>query len=112
MLAALCAPALTAGRSLPRRRLSGAMGARAFAKPGDRLPDATLLEGQPDFGKAKEVSLLSIFAGKKGVLFGVPGAFTPGCSKARPWPPWAPAWHPHSGGRRPTCPPLWRRRKS
>lgn len=28
-----------------------------------------------------QVSVKELFAGTKGVLFGVPGAFTPGCSK-------------------------------
>ena len=46
-------------------------------------------EGDP---KTK-VNVKDLFAGKKGVLFAVPGAFTPGCSKVRnnfvpvvPWP--------------------------
>lgn len=43
---------------------------------GDKIPDVTVFEDNP--GGAVELSKL--FAGKKGVLFGVPGAFTPGCS--------------------------------
>jgi len=43
---------------------------------GDKLPEVTLFEDTP--GGA--VSLPTLFSGKKGVLFGVPGAFTPGCS--------------------------------
>ncbi|KAF5831843.1 peroxiredoxin type II [Dunaliella salina] len=46
-------------------------------KVGDKLPDVTLYEGNPGNG----VKLHSVFAGKKGVLLAVPGAFTPGCSK-------------------------------
>jgi len=46
-------------------------------KVGDKLPAVTLFEGTPD-GK---VDLAELFAGKRGVIFGVPGAFTPGCSK-------------------------------
>lgn len=40
----------------------------------------TVFEGEP----GNEVNLAELFKGKKGVLFGVPGAFTPGCSKVRP----------------------------
>jgi peroxiredoxin 5 len=39
--------------------------------------DITLFEDSP----AKKVTTGDLFAGKKVILFGVPGAFTPGCSK-------------------------------
>ena len=48
-----------------------------FAQQGTPLPEIELQEGAPD----KNVKLTDIFKGKKGILFGVPGAFTPGCSK-------------------------------
>ena len=38
-----------------------------------------VFEGKP----GNKVNLAELFKGKKGVLFGVPGAFTPGCSKVR-----------------------------
>jgi len=44
---------------------------------GDKVPNVTLFEDSPG-GK---VELGSLCAGKKVVVFGVPGAFTPGCSK-------------------------------
>eukprot|EP00092_Neocalanus_flemingeri_P024455 GFUD01026519.1.p1 GENE.GFUD01026519.1~~GFUD01026519.1.p1 ORF type:complete len:158 (+),score=41.91 GFUD01026519.1:85-558(+) len=44
---------------------------------GDQVPSVTLFEDSPG-GK---VELASLCAGKKVVIFGVPGAFTPGCSK-------------------------------
>ncbi|XP_013386184.1 peroxiredoxin-5, mitochondrial-like [Lingula anatina] len=46
-------------------------------KEGDRLPNIEVLEKTPN----TKVNLGDLFKGKKGVLFGVPGAFTPGCSK-------------------------------
>lgn len=46
-------------------------------KVGDKLPSVQVMEGTPN-GK---VNIAELFAGKKGVLFAVPGAFTPGCSK-------------------------------
>ncbi|KAK9827823.1 hypothetical protein WJX74_004080 [Apatococcus lobatus] len=46
-------------------------------KVGDPLPDATLFEGDPE----TKVSIKQLFGNKKGVLFAVPGAFTPGCTK-------------------------------
>ena len=35
------------------------------------------------YPRPRQVSVRSLFAGKRGILFAVPGAFTPGCSKAR-----------------------------
>lgn len=48
-----------------------------YEQAGDALPDVTLNEKDFDH----KVSITDIFKGKKGVLFGVPGAFTPLCSK-------------------------------
>ncbi len=47
-------------------------------KIGDTLPDAKvfIFETGP-----KEVSIKEIIAGKKTILFGLPGAFTPTCSQ-------------------------------
>lgn len=49
-------------------------------KVGDRIPEATLYTMGED-GPAP-VSTRELFAGKKVVLFAVPGAFTPACSNA------------------------------
>ncbi|XP_036114225.1 peroxiredoxin-5, mitochondrial isoform X1 [Molossus molossus] len=63
--------------------LSRARGFRSAAvamapiKVGDAIPSVVVFEGQP----GNKVNLAELFKGKKGVLFGVPGAFTPGCSK-------------------------------
>lgn len=45
---------------------------------GEKLPEATLKTMTAD--GAKDMSVSEIFDGKKVVLFGVPGAFTPTCS--------------------------------
>ena len=47
---------------------------------GERLPDATLhvMKG----GRPKATTTGDLFAGKRVVLFAVPGAFTPTCSQA------------------------------
>eukprot|EP00451_Oxyrrhis_marina_P015436 CAMPEP_0204322392 /NCGR_PEP_ID=MMETSP0469-20131031/8661_1 /ASSEMBLY_ACC=CAM_ASM_000384 /TAXON_ID=2969 /ORGANISM="Oxyrrhis marina" /LENGTH=163 /DNA_ID=CAMNT_0051303733 /DNA_START=54 /DNA_END=545 /DNA_ORIENTATION=+ len=47
-------------------------------KVGDSLPSAMMHDGSP----GTKVDLKEIFAGKKGVLFGVPGAYTPTCTSA------------------------------
>lgn len=44
---------------------------------GDQIPSAELFEDSP----ANKVNTCELTAGKKVVVFGVPGAFTPGCSK-------------------------------
>ncbi|VVD03313.1 peroxiredoxin-5, mitochondrial [Leptidea sinapis] len=46
-------------------------------KVGDRLPAGELFEDSP----ANKVNICDLAAGKKIILFAVPGAFTPGCSK-------------------------------
>ena len=47
---------------------------------GDKLPSVTLKTFGGD--GPEEISTDDIFAGKKVVLFALPGAFTPGCSAA------------------------------
>uniref|UniRef100_A0A8C0D3U1 thioredoxin-dependent peroxiredoxin n=1 Tax=Balaenoptera musculus TaxID=9771 RepID=A0A8C0D3U1_BALMU len=65
--------------------LGGVRGFRSAAvgmapiKVGDAIPSVVVFEGKP----GNKVNLAELFKGKKGVLFGVPGAFTPGCSKVR-----------------------------
>ncbi|XP_061660020.1 peroxiredoxin-5, mitochondrial [Syngnathoides biaculeatus] len=46
-------------------------------KVGDALPAVEVHEGKPE----TKVAMNELFKGKKGILFAVPGAFTPGCSK-------------------------------
>lgn len=43
---------------------------------GDKVPTVDLFEGDP----GTKVNTADLFASKKVVVFGVPGAFTPGCS--------------------------------
>ena len=49
----------------------------AALKVGDRLPEATFWTQVPP----KTVTTAELFAGKRAILFAVPGAFTPTCSK-------------------------------
>lgn len=65
-----------------RRPLASRAAVRAVVKAGDKLPDVTLFEGQPEYAKAEEVKLGELTSGKTAVIFAVPGAFTPGCSKS------------------------------
>ncbi|CAB9508236.1 Peroxiredoxin-5, mitochondrial [Seminavis robusta] len=51
-------------------------------KVGDKLPSVKLMELKSPEGKPKVVNLSDLIAGKKVAIFGVPGAFTPGCSKS------------------------------
>ncbi|MBD3896868.1 peroxiredoxin [Halomonas sp. ML-15] len=45
---------------------------------GDKIPDVTIKTNGPD--GPQDISTGELFAGKRVVLFAVPGAFTPGCS--------------------------------
>jgi peroxiredoxin len=45
---------------------------------GDKLPNLTLKTNGPN--GPTDIATADVFAGKKVVLFAVPGAFTPGCS--------------------------------
>ena len=59
-------------------RRSFATAAKKMISIGTKMPAGTLYEGTP----AGAVATETLFAaGKKVVVFGVPGAFTPGCSK-------------------------------
>jgi peroxiredoxin len=50
---------------------------------GDRIAsDLVLMELSDPDGKPESVNLSEFCAGKRVVIFGVPGAFTPGCSKS------------------------------
>jgi glutaredoxin/glutathione-dependent peroxiredoxin len=49
-------------------------------KPGDQLPDATLTF-LDDANEVAAVSAQSYFAGRRVILLGMPGPFTPTCSK-------------------------------
>lgn len=51
-------------------------------KVGDKLPAVEMTELVTGDDKPKPVNLLDEIAGKKVAIFGVPGAFTPGCSKS------------------------------
>ena len=49
---------------------------------GDTLPSVQLKELTEEGGTPVSVNLADLCAGKKCTIFGVPGAFTPGCSKS------------------------------
>lgn len=53
---------------------------RAAISVGDKLPDATLSYFDPA-GELQTTTVNALTAGKKSILFAVPGAFTPTCSQ-------------------------------
>ncbi|OEL20398.1 Peroxiredoxin-2E-1, chloroplastic [Dichanthelium oligosanthes] len=68
----------------PIRAAASAASAPAAAKTiavGDRLPDATLSYFDSTDGELQTVTVRDLTAGKKVVLFAVPGAFTPTCTQ-------------------------------
>jgi peroxiredoxin len=69
--------------SATTRRRATASSSRIVATiaAGDKLPNATLSYFDPADGELKTVTVSDLTAGKKAVLFAVPGAFTPTCSQ-------------------------------
>ncbi|MEQ2276032.1 Peroxiredoxin-5, mitochondrial [Xenotaenia resolanae] len=59
------------------RLLRGSPVTKMPIQVGEALPAVEVQEGEP----GNKVAMDQLFKGKKGVLFAVPGAFTPGCSK-------------------------------
>lgn len=53
------------------------MYSQSTTQVGEPLPAVEVQEGEP----GNKVVMSELFKAKKGVLFAVPGAFTPGCSK-------------------------------
>uniref|UniRef100_A0A0E0CH54 Glutaredoxin-dependent peroxiredoxin n=1 Tax=Oryza meridionalis TaxID=40149 RepID=A0A0E0CH54_9ORYZ len=74
-----------AGARAARRSASAASSSAttvvATIAVGDKLPDATLSYFDPADGELKTVTVAELTAGRKAVLFAVPGAFTPTCSQ-------------------------------
>lgn len=64
-------------RHFRRRSFHTAVSFNMPIKEGDKLPTVDVFEGTP----SNKVNIAELFAKKKGILFAVPGAFTPGCSK-------------------------------
>jgi len=65
-------------RSVLSRGFITSSSVNAPIKPGDKLPSVPVFENTP----ANKINLAELFGGvKKGIIFAVPGAFTPGCSK-------------------------------
>uniref|UniRef100_A0A0D9VD87 Glutaredoxin-dependent peroxiredoxin n=1 Tax=Leersia perrieri TaxID=77586 RepID=A0A0D9VD87_9ORYZ len=74
---------LTTGiRTTPRRSASSSTTiVAATIAVGDKLPNATLSYFDPSDGELKTTTVADLTAGKKSILFAVPGAFTPTCSQ-------------------------------
>ncbi|XP_017774059.1 PREDICTED: peroxiredoxin-5, mitochondrial [Nicrophorus vespilloides] len=63
--------------TLLRRAIQSSSTLNMPLKVGDSIPNVDLFEDTP----AKKVNLAELAQGKKMIVFAVPGAFTPGCSK-------------------------------
>ncbi|CAL4970873.1 unnamed protein product [Urochloa decumbens] len=72
--------AAAASRSPTRLRASASPIVATIAV-GDKLPNATLSYFDSTDGELKTVTISDLTAGKKAILFAVPGAFTPTCSQ-------------------------------
>jgi peroxiredoxin len=48
-------------------------------KQGDKIPSVTIKQATPEGGS--DVDPAALFAGKKVIMFSLPGAFTPTCSQ-------------------------------
>ncbi|XP_022090563.1 peroxiredoxin-5, mitochondrial-like [Acanthaster planci] len=59
------------------RSLSTSSSRNMPIKVGEKIPSVELMEGTP----GNKVNMADLLANKKAVVFAVPGAFTPGCSK-------------------------------
>ncbi|CAD6251548.1 unnamed protein product [Miscanthus lutarioriparius] len=79
----LATTTLRTGASSRTARSQAASASRVVATiaVGDKLPDATLSYFDPADGELKTVTVAELTAGKKAILFAVPGAFTPTCSQ-------------------------------
>jgi len=64
------------GTAMPQSRCSVKVVSLRAAE-GDELPSVDVDEGKP----GETVNIRELFKGKKGILFAVPGAFTPTCSE-------------------------------
>jgi len=65
------------GTSAPQGRRCRVEVVSLRAAEGDELPSVDVDEGKP----GETVNIRELFKGKKGILFAVPGAFTPTCSE-------------------------------
>lgn len=73
-----CAIPRSRAKQQKKKYLSEASFRIVPTQAGDSLPSATVFEGSPD----GRVNIKDVFGDKTGVLFAVPGAFTPSCSKS------------------------------
>jgi len=70
-------PALLSSSFFKHRLIHSSAVVSMPIKVGDKVPSVELFEGTP----GNKVNIADACKGKKAVIFGVPGSFTPGCSK-------------------------------